>query len=112
MAAIRTRPTRAARQAGRPAAPPSTRRVRRRSALDTVEAAIVGGVLLFLLGGYWDVAWHVEIGRDTFWSPPHLLLYAGVLGVLGSSAYAVVRAWRVRRGPPNPALFIAAIGGV
>ena len=50
-------------------------------------------VLLFLLGAFWDVAWHVEIGRDTFWSPPHLLIYLGVLIVLGSSAAALVGAW-------------------
>src|SRR5215210_3898227 len=31
------------------------------------ETATLAGVLLFLLGAFWDVAWHVEIGRDTFW---------------------------------------------
>src|SRR5215510_4346816 len=25
------------------------------------------------LGGHWDIAWHRSIGRDTFWSPPHVL---------------------------------------
>ena len=35
-----------------------------------LESAILAGVLLFLLGGFWDVAWHIEVGRDTFWSPP------------------------------------------
>ena len=32
------------------------------------------------IGGYWDISWHRSIGRDTFWSPPHLAIYAcGVL---------------------------------
>jgi hypothetical protein len=38
--------------------------------------------LCFLGGGAWDVAWHVDRGRDGFWSPPHLLIYGGLaLGV-------------------------------
>jgi hypothetical protein len=82
-------------------------------------------VLLFLLGGFWDVAWHIEVGRDTFWSPPHLLLYAGVLTILGASVTAFVAAWRRggHRGPagagsgawrrlPRASAVIAAIGGL
>jgi hypothetical protein len=26
-----------------------------------------------LVGLIWDISWHRSIGRDTFWSPPHLL---------------------------------------
>jgi hypothetical protein len=41
------------------------------------------------IGGYWDISWHRSIGRDTFWSPPHMAIYAcGVLGGL-SSAYLI-----------------------
>jgi len=25
-------------------------------------------------GGVWDISWHVSIGRDTFWTAPHLLI--------------------------------------
>src|ERR1700739_3359346 len=37
------------------------------------------------IGGAWDVAWHRSIGRDTFWTPAHLAIYAcGVLaGIVG-----------------------------
>lgn len=35
------------------------------------------GALAALFGTYWDEAWHTDVGRDTFWSPPHMLLYAG-----------------------------------
>jgi hypothetical protein len=42
------------------------------------------------IGGYWDIAWHRSIGRDTFWSPPHLAIYAcGVLAGL-ASAYLIL----------------------
>jgi hypothetical protein len=35
------------------------------------------------IGGYWDISWHRSIGRDTFWSPPHMAIYGcGVLAGL------------------------------
>jgi hypothetical protein len=38
-----------------------------------------------MIGGYWDVAWHQTIGRDTFWTPAHLAIQlCGVLGGLTS----------------------------
>lgn len=30
-----------------------------------------------VLGVLWDISWHSSIGRDTFWSPPHLAIYLG-----------------------------------
>lgn len=47
----------------------------------------IGGVLLLWAGGAWDVAWHRTIGRDTFFGPPHLLIYGGVT-VSGLAALA------------------------
>ena len=44
------------------------------------------------VGGYWDISWHRSIGRDTFWSAPHIAIYAcGVLAGL-SSAYLIFMA--------------------
>ena len=34
-------------------------------------------VFVALAGVYWDVSWHVVIGRETFWVPPHRLIYSG-----------------------------------
>src|SRR5713101_8065160 len=76
------------------------------------------------VGGYWDISWHRSIGRDTFWSPPHMAIYAcGVLAGI-SSAYLILTTTLGR----NPALrdvsvriwgfagplgaFISAWGGV
>ncbi len=28
------------------------------------------------IGGAWDVAWHRSIGRDSFWTPAHMAIYA------------------------------------
>ena len=39
-----------------------------------IELLFVVGVLagiVALVGTYWDIGWHFDFGRDTFWSPPH-----------------------------------------
>jgi hypothetical protein len=76
------------------------------------------------VGGYWDIAWHRSIGRDTFWSAPHMAIYAcGILAGI-SAGYMIftttfgrnsehkdvsVRIWGLR-GPLGA--FICAWGGV
>ncbi len=44
------------------------------------SAAIATGV-------YWDISWHMSIGRDSFWTPAHLLIQFGavVAGLASSS---------------------------
>lgn len=36
-------------------------------------SAIVG-----VIGAYWDIGWHFDFGRDTFWSPPHFFIYGSI----------------------------------
>jgi hypothetical protein len=77
-----------------------------------------------MIGGYWDISWHMSIGRDTFWTAPHMAIYlAGVLAGV-ASGYAILsstfasspeaRAASVRiwgfYGPLG--CFIAAWGGI
>jgi hypothetical protein len=31
------------------------------------------------IGLYWDISWHMTIGRDTFWTPAHLLIQFGAV---------------------------------
>jgi hypothetical protein len=41
-------------------------------------------------GGYWDISWHISIGRDTFWTPAHMMIYlAGVLSGI-ACGYAIL----------------------
>jgi hypothetical protein len=54
------------------------------------------GLFLGLVGSSWDVAWHRALGRDTFWSTPHLLMYIGTSLVGASSLVAVATAMRGR----------------
>jgi hypothetical protein len=43
----------------------------------------VAAVTSSAIGGSWDVAWHRSIGRDTFWTPAHMLIYlCGVLAAI------------------------------
>jgi hypothetical protein len=39
---------------------------------------LILGKLLGAWGLTWDIQWHLLIGRDTFWIPPHLMMYSGV----------------------------------
>src|SRR6476646_5729637 len=41
-----------------------------------------------MVGVYWDISWHMTIGRDTFWTPAHLLIQAGGL-IAGISSGSV-----------------------
>ena len=76
------------------------------------------------VGGYWDISWHRSIGRDTFWSAPHMAIYAcGILAGIssgfliltttfgrgGAARDVSVRIWGLR-GPLGA--FISAWGGV
>lgn len=52
------------------------------SALATCSAAI---------GGLWDISWHISIGRDSFWTAPHMLIQlCAVVGGL-TSVYLIAR---------------------
>ena len=85
--------------------------------------ALFGAVVSVVIGGYWDISWHMSIGRDTFWTPAHMLIQlCGILAgftsgylilscTLGRNpelASASVSVWRFR-GPLGA--FIAAWGG-
>jgi hypothetical protein len=51
------------------------------------------------LGATWDREWHAYVGRDWFWTPPHILIYSCVTGA-GLIALGVVLSdtRRYRRG--------------
>lgn len=75
------------------------------------------------VGAYWDVAWHRSIGRDTFWTPPHMAIqFCGVLSAICcgylilsntfrpqfATGAGSVRVWGLR-GPLGA--FVASWGG-
>ena len=44
------------------------------------------------VGSVWDISWHSSIGRDTFWTAPHILIYlSGVIAGLSCGYVGSVR---------------------
>jgi len=83
-------------------------------ALDATVPAVLFASAAIVIGLHWDIAWHRAIGRDTFWSPPHVLeqVAAAVAGlfcgwrVIYTSFFApqaerdgAVRWWKLFHGP-------------
>jgi hypothetical protein len=75
-------------------------------------------------GLYWDISWHMTIGRDTFWTPAHLAIQFGGILAAFTCCYLIfsttfgadealrdtsVRVWGFR-GPLGA--FLTAWGGV
>ena len=55
-----------------------------------------------ILGLGWDIRWHSTFGRDTFWAPPHLLMYSGIaLAGIVCVAVVLLDTWRYRRRAPG-----------
>lgn len=74
---------------------------------------LVGASTSAIFGMYWDLSWHSTIGRDSFWTPPHMAVYlTGILtgiacgytiltttfGSFAKAKAASVRIWGLR-GP-------------
>jgi len=86
----------------------------RRLALEATVPAVLFSSAAIVIGLHWDIAWHRSIGRDTFWSPPHVLeqvaaaiaglfcgwrvIYTSFLGADQDRASAV-RWWKLFYGP-------------
>ena len=63
------------------------------------EAGFLAGVLLSFLGFCWDIQWHTDVGPDTFFTAPHLVLYGGVaIAGLTSLAMVLLTTVYARRG--------------
>jgi len=69
---------------------------------------LVAALALPAIGLLWDGAWHLTFGRDTFWSPPHVLLYAGVTLSLVISTATIVSSTLKREGITIGPLYTSA----
>ncbi|HEY6308674.1 MAG TPA: hypothetical protein VI488_19710 [Candidatus Angelobacter sp.] len=64
----------------------SARAVARGSAVPWLSWAGLIASAAIASGVYWDISWHETIGRDSFWTPAHLLIQFGaVLAALASA---------------------------
>lgn len=48
---------------------------------------ITAALFTAVIAGTWDAWWHAALGRESFWSPPHLLLYFSVVTAIGAGIY-------------------------
>jgi hypothetical protein len=73
---------------------------------------VLGGTLLSLTGLTWDIQWHTDVGPDTFFTLPHLLLYSGsAVAGLASLVVVLMTTAAERRGKPvDPIVGGRAIG--
>src|ERR1043166_2577787 len=69
----------------------------------------VAGISCALVGGTWDFAWHMSIGRDTFWIPPHLLAQLGAF-LAGISCVYVILDTTLRRDLRRRAFSVQVLG--
>src|SRR5213595_2465400 len=51
---------------------------------------VVFAATCVMVGVYWDISWHMSIGRDSFWTPAHLAIQAGGIIAGLSGAYLVL----------------------
>ena len=53
--------------------------------------AVLFSSVSIVVGLIWDISWHRTIGRDTFWSPPHVLEQFAALVAGSSCGWLVLR---------------------
>ncbi len=70
------------------------------------RAALWGLLAAKLVGSWglgWDIRWHLLVGRDSFWIPPHLMTYAAVAaGTLLAFGVLAGETRQARRGAVPP----------
>src|SRR5262245_30504280 len=56
---------------------------------------MISGLVSGTIGGQWDISWHMSIGRDTFWTPAHILIQlAAVLVGIACGAMILTATFR------------------
>lgn len=61
-----------------------------RLGIPTYIYAVVFSSACIIVGLIWDIMWHMSIGRDGLFSPPHLVLYIGAVVAGLFSAYQIL----------------------
>ena len=55
------------------------------------------GAIAQVISGYWDISWHTDIGRDSFFSAPHFGIYGGIVTALLAVSIGLLT---LRQGSP------------
>jgi hypothetical protein len=69
-------------------------------------------LLIAVVGFYWDVAWHIDFGRDTknLFTPPHVMILVGLWGISFSGAVTAVMAVVDGVRIPRSAMLLGLLG--
>lgn len=66
-------------------------RVESAAAIPWYLVAMLFSSTSIVIGIMWDISWHISIGRDTFWSPPHMAVYLGAIVAGLTSGWLALR---------------------
>lgn len=72
--------------------------------------AVTLASLCVIIGIIWDISWHTTIGRDTFLSPPHILIYAGA--IFGGLFSGIQVLWNTFTASPQTKKTLVRVWGV
>ncbi|WP_394343324.1 hypothetical protein [Spirosoma sordidisoli] len=61
--------------------------------------AVVFSSLCVVVGLLWDIMWHISIGRDGLFAPPHVVIYVGAVVSGLFSAYQILNLTLTRNHP-------------
>lgn len=67
--------------------------------IESLSGLIVLGSALITFGVLWDISWHATIGRDTFWTPAHMMIYSG--GTLSGCLAGLLAIWSTFVAPAS-----------
>jgi hypothetical protein len=70
----------------------------------------LASIACIAVGTYWDISWHMTVGRDTFWTPAHLVIQAGGLLAGGGGTYLILST-TLRRDREAPAITVWGFRG-
>jgi hypothetical protein len=80
-----------------------------------MSGALTGllALLIAVIGFYWDVAWHIDFGRDkNVFTPPHVMILVGLWGLSFAGAVSALIASLERVRIPRSAMLLALLGVV
>ncbi len=70
-------------------------------------------LLIAVIGFYWDVAWHLDLGRDkNLFTPPHVMILVGLGGISFAGVVTAVMATIDRVPVPRAAMLLGLLGVV
>src|SRR5260370_41733047 len=73
---------------------------------------VIAGIASSLIGGHWDISWHMSVGRGTFWTPAHIMIQMnGVLVGIACAYMILTTTFCVEATAPNASAKILGFRG-